>query len=183
MGFDNVIFGVTGSVAALKTAHLAEALVAASCDVTVVATKAGMYFLNQAGIWKTGHHPDDLGLLTDDCEWPQEFKLGDEVLHIKLRRDTDALVIAPLDANTLAKIALGLCDNLLTCVVRAWDWSKPMILCPAMNTHMWENEPTAEYLRVMRNRGAIIVDPVTKKLACGVSALALLPIIPISSTP
>ena len=53
------------------------------------------------------------------------------MLHIELRRWADALIIAPLSANTLAKVANGLCDNLLTCVVRAWDWHKPLLVrCP-----------------------------------------------------
>lgn len=164
---DNIILGVTGSVATMKTAKLAEHLVAASADLTIVATDAAMYFLSQVGITKSNLNTFSPALLTDDDEWPQEFKLGDEVLHIELRKRADALVIAPLDANTLAKIANGICDNLLTCLVRAWDWSKPMILCPAMNTAMWENDPTAKQLLEMSHRGAVIVYPVSKKLACG----------------
>lgn len=63
--------------------------------------------------------------------------MGDPVLHIELRRWADVLVLAPLSANTMAKVAHGLCDNLLTSVVRAWDYAKPMIVAPAMNTYMW----------------------------------------------
>lgn len=54
--------------------------------------------------------------------------MGDEVMHIELRRWADVLVIAPLSANSLAKLAHGLCDNLLTCVARAWDWKKPFVV-------------------------------------------------------
>ncbi|CAB4317634.1 unnamed protein product [Prunus armeniaca] len=60
--------------------------------------------------------------------------MGDSVLHIELRCWADIMVIASLSANTLSKIAKGLCDNLLTCVVHAWDYSKPFFVAPAMNT-------------------------------------------------
>ncbi len=64
----------------------------------------------------------------DENDWQSWRAVGDEVLHIELRRWADVLVIAPLSANTLAKAANGLCDNLLTCVVRAWDWQKPLLV-------------------------------------------------------
>jgi phosphopantothenoylcysteine decarboxylase len=154
----NIILGVTGSVAAIKTQKVLNELSAIG-SVNVVATKAGQYFLKQAEF--------EGSVLTDEAEWTEEYVLGDPILHIELRRNASALVIAPLDVNTLAKIALGLCDNLLTCLVRAWDWNKPMILAPAANTMMYENSPTKEHLQIMRGRGAIIVDPVEKTLACG----------------
>jgi phosphopantothenoylcysteine decarboxylase len=69
------------------------------------------------------------------------------VLHIELRRWADVLVIAPLDANTLAKLACGLADNCLTCVWRAWDPARPAVLAPAMNTLMWEHPLTGRHLR------------------------------------
>jgi hypothetical protein len=59
---------------------------------------------------------------------PPPAQVGDPVLHIELRAWADVLVIAPCSANTLAKCAGGLCDNLLTCVVRAWDWSRPLLV-------------------------------------------------------
>ena len=65
----------------------------------------------------------------DEDEWRAWRQVGDEVLHIELRRWADALVLAPLSANTLAKAAGGLCDNLLTCVVRAWDFgTRPLLV-------------------------------------------------------
>jgi phosphopantothenoylcysteine decarboxylase len=76
-------------------------------------------------------------------------------------------LIAPLDANTLAKCANGICDNLLTNVIRAWDFSKPIIVCPAMNTAMWDNPLTAAHLEKLRSLGYTIIPPQEKTLVCG----------------
>lgn len=77
------------------------------------------------------------------------------------------MVIAPLDANTMAKIANGLCDNLLTCTVRAWDMKKPLLFCPAMNTFMWEHPITSSHVEQLVNIGYTHVPPIRKTLACG----------------
>ena len=99
--------------------------------------------------------------------------------HIELRKWADQLVIAPLSANTLAKLAHGMCDNLLTSVVRAWDRTKPIVIAPAMNTHMWDHPATTEHLAALQRwyPHLTIVDPVAKRLACGDDGLgALAPI-------
>src|SRR5205807_4325611 len=77
----------------------------------------------------------------------QRYRRDDPVLHIELRRWAHVLIIAPLDANTLAKLANGLADNCLTSVWRAWDSHRPVVLAPAMNTLMWEHPLTARHLR------------------------------------
>ena len=91
-------------------------------------------------------------VIVDDDEWPghdtnHRWQRGEPVPHIELRRWADMLVVAPLDANTLAKLALGTCDNCLTCVYRAWDRTRPIVLAPAMNTLMWDHPATARHLR------------------------------------
>ncbi|XP_054987783.1 phosphopantothenoylcysteine decarboxylase isoform X2 [Sorex araneus] len=91
----------------------------------------------------------------------------DPVLHIELRRWADLLVVAPLDANTLGKVASGICDNLLTCVIRAWDRSKPLLFCPAMNTAMWEHPVTAQQVGQLKAFGYTEIPCVAKKLVCG----------------
>ncbi|XP_067390822.1 phosphopantothenoylcysteine decarboxylase isoform X4 [Emydura macquarii macquarii] len=91
----------------------------------------------------------------------------DPVLHIDLRRWADLMLVAPLDANTLAKIANGICDNLLTCVIRAWDMTKPLLFCPAMNTAMWEHPITAQQVEQLKGFGYLEIPCVTKKLVCG----------------
>lgn len=85
------------------------------------------------------------------------------------------MIIAPLDANTMAKLANGLCDNLLTCTVRAWDLKKPLLFCPAMNTLMWEHPITSEQVERLINLGYTNVPPIKKTLACkdtGIGAMA-----------
>ncbi|KNC79766.1 hypothetical protein, variant, partial [Sphaeroforma arctica JP610] len=93
-------------------------------------------------------------------------KMADPVLHIELRRWADIAIIAPLDANTMAKLANGICDNLVTCTLRAWDVHKPVLVAPAMNTHMWTHPITSVHLDVLRSLHYHIIPPVAKKLAC-----------------
>nr|XP_048724171.1 phosphopantothenoylcysteine decarboxylase isoform X3 [Caretta caretta] len=91
----------------------------------------------------------------------------DPILHIDLRRWADLMLVAPLDANTLAKIANGICDNLLTCVIRAWDMTKPLLFCPAMNTAMWEHPITAQQVEQLKDFGYMEIPCVVKRLVCG----------------
>ena len=136
----NVLLGATGSVAAVRVPVLFEQLTARGHVVKIVATKPATYFFDPAPL------RDHLTLEAD--EWPgQRWIRGDEVRHIELRRWADVFVIAPLDANTLAKLAGGLSDNCLTCVWRAWDRARPVVLAPAMNTLMWEHPLTSRHLR------------------------------------
>jgi phosphopantothenoylcysteine decarboxylase len=151
----NVLLGVTGSVAAIRTPELFGTLRAAGHQVRVVATQPSLYFFDPALL-----EPLDAGrptrnrsvVILDEDEWPgrdsgKRYVRDEPVLHIELRRWAEILVIAPLDANTLAKLAGGLADNCLTCVWRAWDTSRPVVLAPAMNTLMWEHPTTLRHLR------------------------------------
>jgi phosphopantothenoylcysteine decarboxylase len=77
-------------------------------------------------------------------------------------------LISPIDANTLGKMANGLCDNLLTCILRAWDPLKKVVLAPAMNTAMWNHPITKQQISVIQSWGFVeIMYPISKKLACG----------------
>jgi len=180
----NILLGVTGSVAAIRVPAIFDALVASGHEVKVVATDAATYFFDPAAI--NGQ------IVRDSDEWPGDrYERGDTVQHIELRKWADLFAIAPLDANTLAKLAVGLCDNCLTCVWRAWDLSKPVVLAPAMNTLMWQHPFTRRHLKSIaadfgaahvpmhlddqqliaqindRSKSLRIVSPVVKTLACG----------------
>jgi phosphopantothenoylcysteine decarboxylase len=176
----NVLLGVTGSVAAIYTPQLYNELRRAGHDVKIVATKASLYFFDPSLIATTADETRNRNVvILDEDEWPGErYQRGDPVLHIELRRWADVLLIAPLDANTLAKLSLGITDNCLTCVYRAWDLSRPVVLAPAMNTLMWEHPATARHLAQVAAdlRGALrVVSPISKKLACddvGLGAMA-----------
>ena len=165
-----ILLGVTGSVAAIYTSELALDLRDAGHAVKVVATPSSLYFFDAASV---------ADLVTDADEWPRaRYERGDPVVHIELRRWADILLVAPLDANTLAKFALGLSDNCLTCVYRAWDRARPIILAPAMNTLMWEHPATDRHLTQIKADmgGALtVVPPQVKTLACddiGIGAMA-----------
>lgn len=149
-----VLLGVTGSVAAIKTPEIFLALQRAGHQVKVVATRNALYFFDPAQLDPVNPNAPERNrdvVVLDEDEWPgfaagQHYQREDAVLHIELRRWAEALVIAPLDANTLAKLANGLADNCLTCVWRAWDPAAPVILAPAMNTLMWEHPLTRHHL-------------------------------------
>ena len=156
----SILLGVTGSVAGVYTGKLAEELEQLGHTVRIVFTSGFMVnFFELKRINKT------IKIFNDSAEtWK---KIGDPILHIELRKWADILIIAPLSMNTLAKIANGLCDNLLTEIVRAWDYSKPFIVCPSGNTMMIENEPTQEQISVLKNRGIKVLNQIEKTLACG----------------
>jgi phosphopantothenoylcysteine decarboxylase len=164
----NVLLGVTGSVAAVKAPILYGKLKTLGHAVKVVATKAALYFFDPAQIdpldpAKPRRNPAVVVL--DEDEWPgrdegRRYRRDDDVLHIELRRWAELLLVAPLDANTLGKLAAGLADNCLTCVWRAWDPTRPVVLAPAMNTFMWRHPATARCLRqVALDSGAPAVPP------------------------
>jgi phosphopantothenoylcysteine decarboxylase len=187
-----ILLGVTGSVAAVKTPALFDGLRAGGHLVRVVATEPALYFFDPAELGPAD--PQGGPLYRDGDEWPAGgYHRGDPVLHIVLRQWAELLIVAPLDANTLAKFALGLSDNCLTCIFRAWDFSRPVVLAPAMNTLMWESPVTLRHLRqLLADRGdsrpealaawplenaadvfarhapgLVLVPPQAKRLACG----------------
>jgi phosphopantothenoylcysteine decarboxylase len=156
-----ILLGVSGSVATIKLTQLTNLLIEFA-DVQIISTTSARHFFNETEL------PQECGpVFTDEVEWRSWTAVGDPVVHIELRRWADLLIIAPLSANTLAKIANGLCDNLLTCVVRAWDSTKPLLVAPAMNTYMWESPFTSQHVGSLERLGFRVIAPVAKKLACG----------------
>ena len=147
-----VLLAATGSVAAIKTSQLIQKLESNGFTVKLIATQSALQFLD-----------DELEIPTHDS-WT---KIGDNILHIDLRNWADLFLIAPLSANSLAKISNGLCDNLVTLVARAWDFKKPFLCCLAMNTLMYTHVLTAKQVSILSDFGVIFLDPISKTLACG----------------
>lgn len=158
----NILLGVTGSVAAIRTPRLLNAINPLG-TIKLIATPAADHFLQRLDEPISPTTP----ILRDADEWSTWNSLGDPVLHIELRKWADALVIAPVSADFLAKLSMGFAENLLLSVCRAWDFAKPMILAPAMNTVMWEHPATQPQLSRLRSWGITIVPPTSKELACG----------------
>ncbi|EPY32835.1 phosphopantothenoylcysteine decarboxylase [Angomonas deanei] len=186
----NLLLLVTGSVAAIKLGLFLDAIADEACHVRMVTTKTALYFLQRAAPSKTGIPFQSI--ISDEAEWASWNTPGDSVLHIDLREWADLVVVLPLDANSLAKISLGLCDNLVSCILRAWRVrERPVLVCPAMNTAMWDHPVTGTQLHTLQSwyshhKGEEIhtaapdrlpssyedslfqvVGPVTKRLACG----------------
>ena len=189
-GMVKVLLAATGSVATVKVPELTSLLLEQNHQVTVVLSPTACHFVSklkvqQAGSGSGSGSAAGLGLglneetsetserklrvYLEEDEWKAWKKMGDPVLHIDLAKWADVLLIAPLSANTLAKLANGLCDNLITSVARAWDYeTKPVVCAPAMNTRMWNHPVTSVHCRLLKERDKIhFVDPVEKVLACG----------------
>ncbi|KAF8964232.1 flavoprotein [Flammula alnicola] len=160
----HVLLITTGSVASIKAPLIVKELLSyANVLVEVVASKASLAFYKKEDIEKAGAR-----LWTDEDEWTGAFKIGDPILHIELRRWADIVLVAPCSANTLSKIAHGLCDNLPTSLIRALAPTTPTYIFPAMNTLMYEHPLTAEHVRIIKDVvGYNVVGPIGKKLACG----------------
>ena len=178
----NVLIGVTGSVATVKLPELVTALkekLEPSLQVItlnirfICSSKAALHFVERS----EEYNPENWNkftrlyggfdlMITDDDEWGAWERMGDPVVHIALRRWADLLVVAPASADLLSKAACGISDNLLLCVMRAWNFEKPCVLCPAMNTHMWYHPSTETSISILSKWGFDIVMPVEKVLAC-----------------
>ncbi|CAI5453276.1 unnamed protein product [Caenorhabditis angaria] len=162
----HLLIVITGSVAVLKTPELIQKLYEKCGEnrlaIKIVATENAVKFVN---ILKLDF--DDF-VYEDKDEWSMWRERGDPVLHIELRKWADSMLIAPLDANTMAKIATGICDNLATSLIRAWDLSKPAYFAPAMNTFMWENPLTIGHRNTLKTLLQFKeICPISKELMCG----------------
>ena len=153
-----IVLGITGGIAAYKLCELASRLVKLGASVHVIMTDKAREFVT----------PLTFQALTGNPVWSDEFK-GDSktaISHITLAEEADLLVIAPATANTIAKLAFGFADNLLTSTALAYN--KKMLLAPAMNSNMYLHPATQENLRILKLRGVKIIEPDSGRLACGV---------------
>jgi phosphopantothenoylcysteine decarboxylase len=178
----HLLLAASGSVATIKIANIIQALsLHRNLSIRLILTASAAQFLagqsaEQPSLAAIADMPDVDGIYLDEDEWAIPWKRGAKILHIELRRWADLLVVAPLSANTLAKMAAGLCDNLLLSTMRAWDVSglldephvvsstsqpvngtaaeaelpkKRIIVAPAMNTAMWFHPLTKKHIDLL----------------------------------
>ena len=161
----NIILGVTGSIAAYKAADLASKLTQAGAHVDVILTKAATQFVSALTFQSvTGQHA-----YTEEDLWGKDA----HVLHIGLAQKADLILIAPVSANTIAKLAHGIADNLLTVTALAAhrvDKKVPILLAPAMDAGMYSNPATQENIKILEHWGMRFIGPEEGHLASGLVA-------------
>ncbi len=151
-----VLIGVTGCIAAYKSAEIVRALQKRGLRVKVVMTEHATHFIDPLTFRSLTHEPVAVGLFDDP---------SDPIHHISLAEEADLFLIAPCTANVVAKIAHGIADDLLTTTALAC--TAPLVVAPAMNVHMYEAAATQENLSALARRGARIVEAGSGYLACG----------------
>jgi len=152
-----ILLGLTGGIAAYKAAELTRLLKQAGVEVRVVMTQAACRFIT----------PVTLQALSGNTVYTDlwDASVPNNMAHIELSRDCDAIVVAPASADFLAKLAQGLCDDLLStlCLARAC----PLLVAPAMNLQMWANPATQRNLKQLRADGLAVLGPASGDQACG----------------
>jgi phosphopantothenoylcysteine synthetase/decarboxylase len=160
------VLGVTGSIAAHKAADLASQLTQRGCDVRVVMTADALRFITPLPFKTLSRHPVVTDLYEEEDGW--------KPTHIKLADEAALLLIAPLTAQTLAKLAHGLADDALSCLALALNPNAKVLLAPAMNGKMWQHPATQQNVATLKARGAEFIGPEEGMLACGYEGLGRL---------
>lgn len=153
----NVLLAVCGGIAAYKAAELVRLLRKNGANVRVAMTPSAKNFIGPLTLQALSGHPVHTDLLNPD----EENAMG----HISLARWADVMIIAPATANTLAKCACGMADNLVTALYLAADC--PVYMAPAMNQAMWSKAATQENIRRLNNAGVTLIGPESGDQACG----------------
>jgi len=156
-GRKTIVLGVCGSIAAYKAADLTSLLVKQGHDVHVILTAGAARFITPLTLQTLSRNPVTTDLFEEDGNW----RPG----HIELADRADLLLVAPATAAALARLALGLADDALSCVALATR--APLVIAPAMNGKMWSHPATTQNAGVLRTRGAIFIGPDEGLLACG----------------
>lgn len=152
-----IILGITGGIAAYKSAALTSLLIKAGADVQVIMTEHAKEFIAPL----TFEALTNRRCLTDTFDRNHEYSTE----HVALAKETDAVLIAPATANVMAKLAHGIADDMLTTTVLACDC--PKIIAPAMNTRMYGNPATQENMKTLKSYGMTVIEPAKGRLACG----------------
>ncbi len=160
-----VVLGVTGGIAAYKSIELARLFIRNGSEVQVIMTPAAAEFIN----------PLTFQTLTEKPAYVEMYvqKSGDKIRHISLLDRADLFVIAPASANTIAKMASGIADNLLTTTYLAA--SCPVVVVPSMNTNMFKHPALQENISRLLSHGCLIMEPASGELACGVYGSGRMP--------
>jgi phosphopantothenoylcysteine decarboxylase len=176
-----LLVAATGSVATVKLPNILKLLTdtysSSTLEIAVLLTPNSIHFIHDTLLELECIKSGRVQIWTDEAEWSLWRKIGDPVLHIELRKWADVLLIAPLSANELSKLAVGSCDGLLSSLVRAWDFDpqpaeeegyrKTVVVAPAMNTAMWKHPITSAQLETLRDWGFKVLPVEKKLLACG----------------
>lgn len=152
-----IVLGVTGSIAAYKTANLASMLVKLNADVHVIMTQNATHFIT----------PMTFETLTNNKCIVDTFdrNFNFDVKHVSLAKRGDLFLVAPCTANVIGKVAGGICDDMLTTTIMATK--APVLFSPAMNTGMWENPIQQDNIQKLKHYGYHIIEPIEGRLACG----------------
>ena len=152
-----IVLGVTGSIAAYKSAELVRLMIKAGWGVTVVMTTGATRFVGALTFQTLSRRPVTVDMFDD----PEEWVPG----HISMADRASVMVVAPCTANVIAKLAHGLADDMLTATALACP--APLIVAPAMNCHMWDHAATQANVATLQKRGVTLVDVGAGDLACG----------------
>jgi phosphopantothenoylcysteine decarboxylase / phosphopantothenate---cysteine ligase len=152
-----IVLGITGGIAAYKAADLASKLTQAGARVEVVMTEAAAKFITPLTLRNITGRP----VVTDMFEMASQYQEG----HVALAELADVVVVAPATANTIARLAAGIADNMLGAVILAT--TAPVVIAPAMNDLMYANSVTQENIEKLRDRGFTVIEPEHGRLASG----------------
>ena len=158
----NILLGVTGGIAAYKAVDLASKLTGAGAGVRTVMTASACRLVTPKSFEAVTGAP----VYTSLWSGPQDHQMS----HIALADWAQIVVVAPATANVIAKVAHGICDDLLSTVL-CTCWATPTLLAPAMNTRMWENPATQRNVETLQTRGVRLIGPCAGRLACGTEGL------------
>jgi phosphopantothenoylcysteine decarboxylase len=161
-----IVLGVTGSIAAYKAAELTSQLTKQGCDVHVIMTTDALRFISPLAFKTLSRHPVMTDLYDEEEGW--------KPAHIQLADEADLLLVAPATANTIAKLALGLANDALSCVALALNPNARVLVAPAMNGKMWLHPATQQNVATLKVRGAEFIGPEEGLLSCGYEGLGRL---------
>ena len=161
-----IVLGVTGSIAAYKATDLTSLLTRQGHAVHVVMTADAQKFITPLAFKTLSRRPVVTDLYDEEEGW--------KPAHIRLADEADLFLVAPATANVLAKFALGIADDALTCIALALNPKAKILLAPAMNGKMWLHAATQENVATLKSRGAEFIGPEEGMLSCGYEGLGRL---------